>query len=70
MINPDLTSNCPTQSEPCFGARFRFGVVERLDFYPWQDLFQIAMNSAKALNIRIEDGKHIYELEYALAPKD
>lgn len=34
--------------------RSRFGVVERLDFYPWEDLFKIAMNSAHALNIRIE----------------
>ncbi len=35
--------------------RGRFGVVERLDFYPWQDLFQIALNSAKALSIAIEE---------------
>jgi holliday junction DNA helicase RuvB len=35
--------------------RSRFGVVERLDFYPWQDLFQIALNSAKALGMRLEE---------------
>ena len=36
--------------------RGRFGVVERLDFYPWQDLMNIAKNSAGALDISIEDG--------------
>lgn len=35
--------------------RSRFGVVERLEFYPWQDLFQIAMNSAKALNVQMHE---------------
>ncbi|MGO8703358.1 MAG: Holliday junction branch migration DNA helicase RuvB [Candidatus Brocadiia bacterium] len=35
--------------------RSRFGVLERLDFYPWEDLFQIALNSAKALGMRIEE---------------
>ena len=35
--------------------RSRFGVLERLDFYPWEDLFRIAKNSAKALNMKIED---------------
>jgi Holliday junction DNA helicase RuvB len=35
--------------------RSRFGVVERLDYYPWEDLFQIIRNSAAALNIEIED---------------
>jgi len=34
--------------------RGRFGVVERLEFYPWRDLMQIALNSAGALGIRIE----------------
>jgi len=34
--------------------RSRFGVVERLDFYPWQDLFRIALNSAAALGIPLE----------------
>ena len=35
--------------------RGRFGVTERLDFYPWQDLLKIALNSARALGIPIED---------------
>jgi len=35
--------------------RSRFGVIERLDYYPPEDLFHIAMNSAKALGMRIEE---------------
>ena len=35
--------------------RSRFGVAERLDYYPWQDLLKIALNSARALGIAIED---------------
>jgi Holliday junction DNA helicase RuvB len=35
--------------------RSRFGVTERLDYYPAEDLFQIAMNSAKALGMRLEE---------------
>ena len=35
--------------------RGRFGVVERIDFYPWQDLKIIALNSARALGIEIEE---------------
>ena len=35
--------------------RGRFGVVERLGFYPWQDLKTIAVNSAAALSIRMDD---------------
>ena len=35
--------------------RGRFGVTERLDFYPWQDLKRIALNSARALGIPIDD---------------
>jgi Holliday junction DNA helicase RuvB len=34
--------------------RSRFGVIERLDYYPWQDLLTIALNSAKALKIRLD----------------
>ena len=34
--------------------RSRFGVLERLDFYPWQDLCRIALRSARTLNIHIE----------------
>jgi Holliday junction DNA helicase RuvB len=35
--------------------RSRFGVLERLDFYPPEDLRKIALNSAKALGMRIEE---------------
>jgi len=35
--------------------RGRFGVTERLDFYPWQDLERIAHNSARALGIPLEE---------------
>jgi len=34
--------------------RARFGVLERLDYYPWADLFQILLNSAKILNVKID----------------
>lgn len=34
--------------------RSRFGIIERLDFYPWTDLFKIAINSAKMLKIDID----------------
>jgi Holliday junction DNA helicase RuvB len=54
---PRFTLAGATTREGLLSAPFRsrFGVVERLDFYPWQDLFHIAMNSAKALNMRIEE---------------
>lgn len=35
--------------------RSRFGVLERLDFYPWPDLCKIAKRSAEKLSITIED---------------
>jgi len=35
--------------------RSRFGVLERLDFYPWCELCDIAKRSAGKLNITIED---------------
>lgn len=35
--------------------RSRFGVLERLNFYPWTDLSQIATRSAEKLNITIDD---------------
>ena len=35
--------------------RSRFGVVERLDYYPWEDLLRIVMNSAGVLGVSIED---------------
>ncbi len=34
--------------------RSRFGVIERLDFYPWRDLLRIAENSADALGIQLD----------------
>ncbi|MGD1001561.1 MAG: Holliday junction branch migration DNA helicase RuvB [Candidatus Brocadiia bacterium] len=54
---PRFTLVGATTREGLLSAPFRsrFGVVERLDFYPWQDLFHIALNSAKALKMRIED---------------
>lgn len=33
--------------------RARFGVLERLDFYPWEELKEIAIKSAKTLKIEI-----------------
>ncbi len=35
--------------------RARFGVLERLDFYPWVELKEIAIKSAKKLKIEIDD---------------
>ncbi len=35
--------------------RARFGVLERLDFYPWMELKEIAIKSAKKLKIEIDD---------------
>jgi holliday junction DNA helicase RuvB len=54
---PRFTLVGSTTREGLLSAPFRsrFGVVERLDFYPWQDLFHIALNSAKALGMRIEE---------------
>jgi Holliday junction DNA helicase RuvB len=54
---PRFTLAGATTREGLLSAPFRsrFGVVERLDFYPWQDLLQIALNSAKALGMRIEE---------------
>lgn len=34
--------------------RARFGVLERLDYYPWTDLFEILINSAKILNVKMD----------------
>ncbi|MDR4508225.1 MAG: Holliday junction branch migration DNA helicase RuvB [Candidatus Brocadiaceae bacterium] len=36
--------------------RSRFGVLEKLEFYPWEDLYQIVCNSARILSVQI-DGK-------------
>jgi len=35
--------------------RARFGVLERLDFYPWEELKEIAIKSAKTLKIEINE---------------
>lgn len=35
--------------------RSRFGVLEKLEFYPWEDLYKIVCNSARKLAISIED---------------
>lgn len=35
--------------------RARFGVLERLDFYPWTELKEIALKSAKTLRIDIDE---------------
>lgn len=35
--------------------RARFGVMERLDFYPWTDLYKIIQNSARLLSIEINE---------------
>ena len=34
--------------------RSRFGVLEKLEFYPWEDLYKIVCNSARKLAIPIE----------------
>ena len=35
--------------------RARFGVMERLEFYPWTDLYKIIQNSARLLDIEIDE---------------
>lgn len=35
--------------------RTRFGVMERLEFYPWTDLYKIIQNSARLLGIKINE---------------
>lgn len=35
--------------------RSRFGVLEKLEFYPWDDLYKIVCNSARILSIHIEE---------------
>ncbi|MGR3309293.1 MAG: Holliday junction branch migration DNA helicase RuvB [Candidatus Brocadiales bacterium] len=35
--------------------RARFGVMERLDFYPWTDLYKIIQNSARLLCMKIDE---------------
>lgn len=35
--------------------RSRFGVMEKLQFYPWADLYRIVCNSARILSIQIDE---------------
>lgn len=35
--------------------RSRFGVLEKLEFYPWTDLYKIVCNSARILSIQIDE---------------
>lgn len=35
--------------------RSRFGVLEKLEFYPWNDLYQIVCNSARILSVQIDE---------------
>ena len=35
--------------------RSRFGIVEKLEFYPWEDLAEIIRNSARILNVKIDE---------------
>lgn len=35
--------------------RSRFGVLEKLEFYPWTDLYKIICNSSRILSVRIDD---------------
>ena len=35
--------------------RSRFGVLEKLEFYPWEDLYKIVCNSARILSIQIDE---------------
>lgn len=35
--------------------RSRFGVLEKLEFYPWTDLYKVVSNSARILSIRTDE---------------
>ncbi|MEK6559926.1 MAG: Holliday junction branch migration DNA helicase RuvB, partial [Planctomycetota bacterium] len=35
--------------------RSRFGVLEKLEFYPWMDIYKIVINSARILSIQIDE---------------
>ena len=35
--------------------RSRFGVLEKLEFYPWTDLYKIICNSSRILSVQIDD---------------
>lgn len=54
---PQFTLVGATTREGLLTAPFRsrFGILERFDFYPWTELFKIVVNSAKNLNIDIDE---------------
>ncbi|MGR3178796.1 MAG: Holliday junction branch migration DNA helicase RuvB [Candidatus Anammoxibacter sp.] len=54
---PNFTLIGATTREGLLTAPFRsrFGILERFDYYPWTDLFKIAINSAKKLDIAIDE---------------
>lgn len=54
---PNFTLIGATTREGLLTAPFRsrFGILERFDYYPWTDLFKIAINSAKKLDINIDE---------------
>lgn len=35
--------------------RSRFGVLEKLEFYPWTDLYKVVCNSARILSVKIDE---------------
>lgn len=35
--------------------RSRFGVLEKLEFYPWTDLYKVVCNSARILSVQIDE---------------
>lgn len=54
---PNFTLIGATTREGLLTAPFRsrFGILERFDYYPWTDLYKIAINTAKRLNIGINE---------------
>lgn len=54
---PNFTLIGATTREGLLTAPFRsrFGILERFDYYPWTDLFLIIINSAKKLDIAIDE---------------
>ena len=54
---PNFTLIGATTREGLLTAPFRsrFGILERFDYYPWTDLFKIAINTAKKLEIDIDE---------------
>ncbi len=54
---PNFTLVGATTREGLLTAPFRsrFGILERFDYYPWTDLFKIAINTAKKLQVSIDE---------------